>query len=1457
MALDLNGLTQDQQFAKAADYAGVPESVLRGQWKAESSNGKRMLSPAGAEGHFGIMPATRKTWEGRNGRSYDPNNFADALELAADTMKENVTATNGNIPDALRMYNSGTNRDHWDNPETNAYVPRVMGGDAPADYVGQGSAYKVHNPSGDPMTVEQVWNTSAYDLRQKGLADASGKYHKGELNSFESGAVSQVGMEAAAAAAASGLDPESASLAALQSGRGDPIGTMERLNERAEGTPQVALPMDDSNGYTALKATQDTIEAHQQEVDQRSNVTRFGDAMQDGTILGAIYNLSDNIASDQQFFKSQPGFDVLHDDVAKDIYKFANSQDDIDEMNVARSPQQLAAIQSQMQARRDRSVYRTEGVSGAAQTATTLLAGVMDAPGWVAGMGVSKSFQLAGMGSRAAFEAGLIGKGLRYAALEGAVGNVGITGAMDAMGQHQSTGDYAMATGMGLFMGGAMGSFEIFGHGGKAAQDAIIKNGHDAMAFSAETQARRAAEVYADLGPNVTKEQVQAEVVRREFKDLQREQDAFLADAPDADQMLPRISPESMTKLQEAASVNGSAPAEVGKARLFSAGEKLENGQTMWYKSDDQAALAAAATGNKVRYIDITEHPNMFAEGTPDSFPMPENVDSFAKDFTKPVDIADALAEAVPNAILNTGDKLDLAIKKYNLDNKVSNPLHRALIAEMAERAERWVKDNPVMMERQSKLLDKADFASTGQDLASEPNNIARMFAGVMAESASGMSGARRPTAALTADLMSKRYVGDTLLQERRLYENFRKNNGGSAWNDAIHGSKMQEAFDKRVYAVRDRRWNGRDKFEMEQDADVLRAADLYDHTYAPMLHDQIYARTPGSGNLNAEATRGFTRRLWNNTVVRKLTDPQYNAMLDAIQWQFRTLGGMDEAFAKKLAVPYLENVRREAVLGVDVPAQVYDPQALRGLEQVMRDQGLDEGVVAPIISRIGRGGASHTKTRLDLDLTKQFTDSDGSSFMLLDMMNTDQRSLLRNYAKRVSGEVSAAKYGVMGSHGLDLVRDAMEATGASARSLRALNQVSSELLGRPAKASTNLGTAVADLRHVARAMRLGGMGTQQIVEMTNASAALGIEAAARATASLPKLIRRAQLKAAGKEVKDGILSEMEKYGHDVGMEGYLVHDKYDSGDFGEVFGREKLSVLSRAARNLSHANRVMSGHRAILAAQQMGLTREAVIRAVRFMKEGGEDKALRDMGIDAGLQERMAANLNDWAKFDAQGNVEHIDFDKVAAKDAGDFILATKRGVSQIIQETFIGETGKWAHNDLLKLLADFRTFSITSVEKQWNRQVGVHGATKVIAYTLGAMSMALPIYLARVAAKGSTLDDDKRQEYMSNAMNPMVMGRAVMNYASTLGLAPDILDAVMSVAGKGDYAQAGRGSSTGGNFIGGTIAPAVGTLNDLVDLTTNHKLHTAYRLMPGGSNPLFHASVGLIREAADEVQK
>jgi len=106
---------------------GLPPGTSERQISVESDFDPKIVSKAGAQGLAQFMPKTLKTWQERTGEKLDPFNPMDAAKLHRLQMEENMKATKGNVADALRMYNAGTDRSRWNNPETAAYVPKIMG----------------------------------------------------------------------------------------------------------------------------------------------------------------------------------------------------------------------------------------------------------------------------------------------------------------------------------------------------------------------------------------------------------------------------------------------------------------------------------------------------------------------------------------------------------------------------------------------------------------------------------------------------------------------------------------------------------------------------------------------------------------------------------------------------------------------------------------------------------------------------------------------------------------------------------------------------------------------------------------------------------------------------------------------------------------------------------------------------------------------------------------------------------------------------------------------------------------------------------------------------------------------------------------------------------------------------------------------------------------------------------
>lgn len=81
---------------------GLPDGTLFKQAGIESNFGKAMLSPKGAQGWFGFMPATAKEYG-----LADPNDFRQSADAAGRKMRDLLKKHDGNMDYALVDYNGG------------------------------------------------------------------------------------------------------------------------------------------------------------------------------------------------------------------------------------------------------------------------------------------------------------------------------------------------------------------------------------------------------------------------------------------------------------------------------------------------------------------------------------------------------------------------------------------------------------------------------------------------------------------------------------------------------------------------------------------------------------------------------------------------------------------------------------------------------------------------------------------------------------------------------------------------------------------------------------------------------------------------------------------------------------------------------------------------------------------------------------------------------------------------------------------------------------------------------------------------------------------------------------------------------------------------------------------------------------------------------------------------------
>lgn len=116
----------ERWYQEAGKYRNLDPHLLRAIARTES--GERIDSPdshAGAIGLMQIMPQTAKSL------GIDPRDPQQAIYGAARLIDENLKHY-GNLPDALRAYNGGTDRAKWGNNETMAYTRKVAANLSPS-----------------------------------------------------------------------------------------------------------------------------------------------------------------------------------------------------------------------------------------------------------------------------------------------------------------------------------------------------------------------------------------------------------------------------------------------------------------------------------------------------------------------------------------------------------------------------------------------------------------------------------------------------------------------------------------------------------------------------------------------------------------------------------------------------------------------------------------------------------------------------------------------------------------------------------------------------------------------------------------------------------------------------------------------------------------------------------------------------------------------------------------------------------------------------------------------------------------------------------------------------------------------------------------------------------------------------------------------------------------------------
>lgn len=795
--------------------------------------------------------------------------------------------------------------------------------------------------------------------------------------------------------------------------------------------------------------------------------------------------------------------------------------------------------------------------------------------------------------------------------------------------------------------------------------------------------------------------------------------------------------------------------------------------------------------------------------------------------------------------------------------NNLTATTDRRFAERMYQHAQAWLARNPFDPERMKVLAQQAlrkgsavrdVMVSDGLKMAGSANPVVRMMAGLVVETTTGAAG-RRTTAALRKYMLNQSLTGRSVLDYTSAYGDFRRRNGGSIKEDLLNGETKRQ-FDREVYEeILSRRYLTAPTL----DPAVRAGADAMEAMFSRSLQAQKDASTLGSGLLPPDS-RGYVPQALDGDKLAMASAAELDELADHLSKHWAGVYGWTPQFSKEFSRVYIDRARRRAngEQGIDWVATESPSAAVRDTLEEMHLQS--RSLSARARAELDTVGAQpQNKKRLDVDLMGALP----SGKRVIDFYHTDVERLARVHVNRVSGAVALAEFNVLGQRGINNILRTVDLAAPDQRATpeerAALVRSFAQLLGQPVPGEVRSAVAT-NIAGITRMQRLGGLAFTQLSEMANIVHHLGFASLFRGLSSLPAMVKEVSDLKNGRSISNDWLGSLEKaQGFEFGMEGFTMHARLDPPDeLLRQYGKGN-DVATRAIAAGNHLQAQLSFFRGLHAAQHRAVAElilKKAIGEIEAMKGNAlPSKMLEDMGFTPALIRAIRADLPRAVLRDAQGNAVGFDITQLSTQRAQTDLLAViHRGTGQIIQRTYVGEAGSWAHNDVLKLLFQLRTFGLTAMEKQWGRTRAVNsgGALNGYGYAagvlLGQMALAVPVYLARLQLAAAGRED--REDFIDKATAPASILAAVMNYTAMSGLGGDAFDMMASLGGgwSDDVKETLGVRSYGGGV--GNVVPAFGSIDAAWRVASGKAdLYTAFKQLPFSNLPYLVPVINLTK--------
>ena len=786
------------------------------------------------------------------------------------------------------------------------------------------------------------------------------------------------------------------------------------------------------------------------------------------------------------------------------------------------------------------------------------------------------------------------------------------------------------------------------------------------------------------------------------------------------------------------------------------------------------------------------------------------------------------------------------------------------------DRAVAFMEANPVRTER-LRTINKhvAGALSPGLHMAGSANAGIQLLASKLVETTTGAAG-RGNTAAVRLRVTQQKIIGTSLREYTGAWRAWASQNG-VPFVRRFGINEHRTRFDAEVRAEMLRRRTD-DTEVLEPTNPVRQAADALDKMNQRALDEARAANIVGAANLPERSRGYFTQKLSGQAIIDldRAQPGAQKALETRLGEHFSSVYGLDGPSGLAVAQVYVRRTVDRTFGNGQGPHLDEAGSVVRSLREEM--EHLADGIDDPALKlKLAESlkGMSNTRKRLDIPLD----DPAVARFYENNLLG-----LARGYVHRMSAEVATTKVGLLGLKGVKELREAALAHGPkpTKQELDATDQVIAEMFGTPVHGAVT-SVPAQNVRSLTAAVRLGGAVFAQAGDMMNVAAALGTQSALKWIPALPRLISDIRAINRGGETR-GILQGTERWGGQIGMRDYLIDMPLDAPETALTSYSEQPGVLTQFIRHVGHASQSINFFRGFVAVQHRHVAEEVLKHVVDLHLGSMESPTIVDgrpviAGLsssirDMGFTEELIGRLGPAIRLD-NGRVMGFDPALLSRKDAETFTTALHRGVAQMIQSNFVGENNAWAHNDWVKIMTQFRTFSITAMEKQWARRRAIakedggmlDGYAHIAGMLTAQMAVGAMLYTARVYSQTIGMSDKDRRKKLDKAFTPAALATGALNASTLSGYTGEVFSALGAmqswmpdkVAKQVSSGSHGAGRSDRGSSVLDSV-PAVGYIEQatkaIQKLPEKNGAYNLAKVLPGANTPLVIPFLNMLKE-------